>query len=104
VPIAKSKLFLNFLNGLRLKKLFSVLFWWQKSTEKNQRQKGVFAYFASLHYAKSAKPLLQPVVFCKVKKLLPSLRSVGWLSATYACFGVAGRKFSFCFSKSEKIK
>jgi hypothetical protein len=66
-----------------------------KKYQKSQRQKGVFAYFASFHSAKSAKPSLQADVFCYAKNLLPSLRSVGRLSATYAGFGVAQRRFSF---------
>jgi hypothetical protein len=77
------------------KKFIFLYFFGGKKYQKNQRQKGVFAYFASFHYAKSAKPLLQADVFCFAKKLLPSLRLVGQLSSTYACFGAAGRKFSF---------
>jgi len=63
-----------------------------KKYQKSQRQKGVFAYFASFYSAKRAKPSLQADVFFYEKKLLPSLCSVGRLSATYAGFGVARRK------------
>jgi len=63
----------------------------KKVTKKANAKKAFLLVFSTKI---SAKPSLQADVFCVAKKLLPSLCSVGRLSATYAGFGVARRKFS----------